>query len=75
MIFILGYVMDEGEYELHPRLDQHHISCRGDRREETGRRREVRTKRAPWERRQKEGRKKVEGGKEARRREEEDGMG
>ena len=28
VIFILSYVMNEGEDELHPRLDQHHISCR-----------------------------------------------
>lgn len=28
VIFILGYVMDEGEDELHTRLHQHHIRCR-----------------------------------------------
>lgn len=26
MILILSYVVDEGEDELHPRLNQHHIS-------------------------------------------------
>ena len=31
VIFILSYVMNEGEDELHSRLDQHHISCRGRR--------------------------------------------
>ncbi len=34
VIFILGYVVDEGEDELHPRLNQHHISCRGEERRE-----------------------------------------
>lgn len=42
VIFILGYVVDEGEDELHPRLNQHHISYGGER----GRREEqVRRKR------------------------------
>lgn len=26
-VLVLSYVMDKGEDELHPRLDQHHISC------------------------------------------------
>ncbi len=34
MIFILSYVMDEGEDELHPRLHQHHISYMGEKRQE-----------------------------------------